>query len=383
MFTNPFSDEELAMRLKNLRREMSNLNLDTLLLSSPENIFYIIGLDHWGYFTPHLLIIPQDGEMTLITRKNETVTIGNQVRNAVFEGHTDDEGAQDLAIRHLNAKGKGKRRIGAEIYSSGHAYGFGRDLRENINDVEWVDVSGLVDNFRLVKSPEEQKFIRETAKISDAAMQAAIAHIHEGAKESDVGAACLETMARMGSQVPGFGPFIRPKQRLGEEHTTWGDGVYKSGESVFLEISACIARYHAPSGRLVHVGSIKDEDIKMAENVENAFVAVLDALKPGVLATDVYAAWQQVADDAGLSHYRRQHCGYMIGIAFPPTWTGSNSITGLRHGSDLELKEGMTFHILSWMMGTGKGDYFTSNTVLLGSKGAEVLTKSPHGPQVV
>jgi Xaa-Pro dipeptidase len=42
----------------------------------------------------------------------------------------------------------------------------------------------------------------------------------------------------------------------------------------------------------------------------------------------------------------------------------------------------MSFHILSWLMGTGRGDYFISNAVLLGAKGPEVLTKTSNGPTV-
>ena len=44
--------------------------------------------------------------------------------------------------------------------------------------------------------------------------------------------------------------------------------------------------------------------------------------------------------------------------------------TGLRHDSDLEIETGMSFHILSWLMGTGRGDDFISNTVLLTDTGA-------------
>ena len=54
-----------------------------------------------------------------------------------------------------------------------------------------------------------------------------------------------------------------------------------------------------------------------------------------------------------------------VGIGQPPSWTGGNSVTGLRHDSDLEIETGMSFHILSWLMGTGRGDDFISNTVLL------------------
>jgi Xaa-Pro dipeptidase len=40
----------------------------------------------------------------------------------------------------------------------------------------------------------------------------------------------------------------------------------------------------------------------------------------------------------------------------------------------------MSFHILSWLMGTGSGDHFISNAVLLGGSGAEVLTQTQTGP---
>jgi Xaa-Pro dipeptidase len=181
---------------------------------------------------------------------------------------------------------------------------------------------------------------------------------------------------RAGGQPPGFGPFIRPRSRLGEEHATWGDGCYRGGETVFLELSGCVARYHAPLGRLVHLGVPPDEDMAMAELVGQAFDAVLAALRPGARARDVYAAWQQVVDEAGLPHYRRHHCGYAVGIGLPPSWTGGNTVVGLRADSELEIREGMTFHVLSWLMETGRGDGFLSNTVLVGPTGAEVLTRT-------
>src|SRR3546814_9266858 len=112
----------------------------------------------------------------------------------------------------------------------------------------------------------------------------------------------------------------------------------------------------------------------MAALCRDAFAAVLDALRPGALAREVYAAWQSVVDGAGLAHYRRHHCGYAVGIGVPPSWTGGNGVTGLRADSELELRAGMTFHILSWLMGTGRGDYFISNTVLLGEARSEEHT---------
>ena len=56
-------------------------------------------------------------------------------------------------------------------------------------------------------------------------------------------------------------------------------------------------RYHAPLGRLIRIGTIKDEDAAMAEVTAKAFNAVVNALRPGVKARDVYAVWQGIADE--------------------------------------------------------------------------------------
>ena len=105
----------------------------------------------------------------------------------------------------------------------------------------------------------------------------------------------------------------------------------------------------------------------------------LDDTQLAALKDELLYSQPHVVDDAGLSHYRRHHCGYCVGAGFPPSWTGGNSVTGLRADSDLEIKTGMSFHILSWLMETGKGNDFISNTVLLTETGAEVLTRTPQG----
>jgi Xaa-Pro dipeptidase len=381
MHDNPFSDAELARRLAAFRTELAERKLDGAVVAAPENVFYLTGLDHWGYFAPHLLIVPQDRAPVLVTRAMEKVSIDKQVRNAEFRGHSDSETAADMAARVLRDLGLAGRQLGLELWTAGLSHGLALSLQQQV-EARWQDISGLIDDLRLVKSAEEQALMRRAAKVTDAAAGAAIEALGDGVPETEVAAACLAAMTRAGGAPPAFGPFIRPGSRLGEEHATWGDGRYRKGEPVFLELSGCVSRYHAPLGRLVHIGGISDADARMAETTARAFDAVLGALKPGQKARDVYAAWQSVVDAAGLAHYRRHHCGYCVGIGLSPSWTGGNKVVGLRHDFDLPIREGMSFHILSWLMGTGAGDYFISNTVLLGGDGPEVLTRTATGPIV-
>ena len=81
MHSNPFTDEELNQRLKKTKTLMESNNLDLIILSAPENIFYLTGLDHWGYFAPTVLIVSLKDSPVLITREMERVVIRNQVRN--------------------------------------------------------------------------------------------------------------------------------------------------------------------------------------------------------------------------------------------------------------------------------------------------------------
>jgi Xaa-Pro dipeptidase len=372
-----FTREEFDARLAALHRGMAGRGLDLLLLSAPESIFYLTGLDHWGYFAPHILIVPIEGEMVLVTRAMEKVTIANQVTNARFVGHGDHETAAEAFARVLAETRHAVERIGIEAWSSGLPHGLALALQRHAPSSQWLDASDLLDDLRLVKSPAEQAYLREAARVSDTGAKAAIAAIRAGTKERDIAAECERAMIEAGGTFPGFGPFIRSSARLGEEHTTWTDARLTLGDAVFLELTGCVARYHAPLGRLIHVGHAPPGTREMAAISQAAFEAVLRALKDGVLARDVYAAWQRAIGQAGLSHYRRHHCGYAVGIGFPPSWTGGNKVTGLRHDSEMVLRTGMSFHVLSWLMGTGHGDFFISNTVLLGERGPDVLTHTP------
>ena len=294
-----FDEAEYRSRLAAVRARMAAQGLEICLISTPENIFYLTGLDHWGYFAPHVLLVPAAGELVLITRAMESVTVADQVRNARFEGHADQETAADVVIRLFRERGLRRHRVGIEKWSAGLPFGLAESLMQHFPDADWQDATGLVDALRMVKSPAEQRCMRAAARVSDAAMTAAIEAIRPGASERAVAAECQRAMTLAGGTYPGFGPFIRPAARLGEEHTTWGDGVLAAGDSVFLELAGCVRRYHAPMGRLVFLGSAPPGAERMAKVCLEAFDAVLEALRPGALAREIYAAWQRVVDAAG------------------------------------------------------------------------------------
>ena len=378
-----FPASEYAQRLAAVRGDMADLGIDALLVVSPEDIYYLIGLSHQGYFAYTLLLIEPDGRPSLVTRSMELVTIAAQAPDVEHVGFADDEEPADATVRLLRDRGLATGHLGVDKASMYLPAQVWDQLREEL-PASWVDASDLVRDRRLVKSPREIRCIREAAALSDRALRAGIMTAGVGVNEREVAAAVYQSLVAGGSEYPGFAPLVRSGELLFHEHATWRDRVMGAGDCLFLELSACVRRYHAPLSRFVYLGRAPAGIERSAEIVEAGITAVAEELRPGRTSAEVYDAWQRTVD-AGLGHdrYRRHHCGYTVGIGFPPSWVGGPKVTSLRAGGTLELREGMVFHVLSWLLDQEVPNYGVSDTILVGPHGGEVLTSTSRGPTVV
>jgi Xaa-Pro dipeptidase len=381
--SRPFSDNELSDRLKRVRAVMSEKEIDAALVFSPENIYYLTGLDHQGFFSPHILVVPKKGDMQLILRAMEEATCRSQIDNARFQGHSDAETPAEKAIQVIKKMGLAGTRLGIEKHALFTPIGLWETLAKELTESIWKDFSHVIDRLRMVKSVAELGYIQEASRISAAMMQAARDAAGAGVSESEIAAEVMRAMVLAGGELPGFGPFIRATPSMPQEHVTWGNYRLQTGDVLFVELSGCRRRYHAPMGRLFFIGKMPEGTEKIARICENAFDAVVAAIKPGVTANEAYQAWQTVVDNAGLKHYRRHHCGYMVGVGFPPSWVGGSGVVGLRHHSNQVLATGMSFHLLSWLVGSGLGDYLITDTVILTVTGGQSLRQFPVSPQVL
>ena len=365
-------------------------DLDALIVTSPENIYYLIGLTHQGYFAFTMLVLPRAGDPSLLTRRMEAYTISQQAPDIDHIGYGDDEDAGTAAVAALRARGVSRGRVGIDRSSMFLPAGVWEEIQDGLPSVHWVDTSrsastvqrfraGLVDQVRLVKSESELEHIRRAAAIGDRAVAGGMATAGVGINEMEVAATVYGEMILGGGEYPGFVPLIRSSETLMQEHATWRDRYLEPGEKLFIELSGASARYHAPLTRMAYLAHADPGAGRAMTIAIAAFEAVIAALRPGVLTGAVYDAWQQVVDD-GLGHdrLRRHHCGYSVGIGFPPSWVGSSTVLGIRDGGKVEIAAGMTFHVLSWITDAELGDYFVSDTVIVGARSNEVVTTTPR-----
>jgi len=386
----PFGPAEYDRRVAAVRAAMRDRDLSALIVTSPENIYYLIGLSHQGYFAFTMLLLPADGIPRLVTRAMERVIVAHQASHVAFVGYEEGDDAADVAVRVVRETGCAQERIGIDTSSMFFPPGVWEALEADLPGVEWFDTSrsssvdptfraGLVDHIRLVKSPAELAYIRRAAAVTDRAARAGLAVAGVGINEREVAAAIYEAMIQGGGEYPGFVPLVRSGDTLQEEHSTWRDRVLQAGDQLFIELSGAVARYHAPLGRLTHIARGPRRGEQARQIAIDALEAAREAARPGVTSGDVYAAWQATVNEAlGHDRLRRHHCGYNVGIGFPPSWVGSSTVLGLRPGGLVEIREGMVFHLWAWIADDAAGDYLVSDTAMVTGSGSELLTTTPR-----
>jgi Xaa-Pro dipeptidase len=366
--TGTLHDPERADRVTALRAAMAVRGFAAVALTSPENVYYLLGLDHLGYFAFTMLVLPSDGEPVLVTREMERYTVLAQAPGVRHVTFADGEDPADAAARAFADAVPAGATVGVERRGSFLPPAVLDGLRAALPAFSWEDCSGLLASARAVQSATETGWARRAATVSDAAMRAAIAAARPGAAEREVAAAAYHAMISGGGEPPGFVPLIRPVAMLGQEHVTWGDRHLQAGEGLFMEMSGCVRRYHAPLCRTVYPGFAPPQAVEAAESARAGLAAAGAALRPGVRTGEVFAAWQRAV--GGMP--RRHHCGYLVGIGYPPSWVGGPEVLGIRPGGDVEVLAGMVFHLMSWV--EQPVGHVVSDTALVTADGCELLT---------
>jgi Xaa-Pro dipeptidase len=378
MTVEPFSRQEHENRLHRVREELERRELDVLILSSPESIYYVSGYMTRGIAAHQYLAVPADGAPVLATRRRDMgnfLALGERTPISDHASYEDDEGAEkpvDVFIDLLRRNRFKTRRVGIEkgaLYLLVEHY---EQLKTAMEGSEFIDATGIVAALRLIKSPAELECHRRAAGIVVQGMQAAVAAIRPGAKDSDVAAATSAALIKAGSEWIATWPVVRFGAQTGRAHSSWQHTPIVSGQPTTVEIAGVVMRYHSPLyGTVIHQPS--DEYCRIAETVQGATEAGIDAIRPGVTAGEVYRIVESVIAGCGHSDLLVGRIGYCVGIAFPPNWVQRPGIDIVRNNRSV-LKPGMVFHLPVVLLRHNAFGIGQSATVMVTESGHENLT---------
>ena len=375
----PFSEEEFQRRLNGVRVAMAARGLDAFVSFTPENIYYLTGHDTPGYYFYQACVVTHEHRPVNVLRRIETTNTLGRSWSRLAVGYEDRQDPVETTLALLRELSISGRPVGAEAESwfvSPKRYS---TLRQGIEHAggRLVDASGIVEQMRVIKSPEEITCIRAGARAVEKAMAAAIGSSREGTNENDVAAAIVGELIRAGGEYAGLPPFVTSGPRTSLCHSTWAGRTYQQGDVLNYELPGVINRYCAALFRCGTVGRPSPEITRRASVVREALETVLTAIKPGVPSQQVHSAARGVYEKHGFGHLHGHRTGYSVGINYPPDW-GEGHIMSLWSDDDRPLRSGMTFHLVPGFGELGKYNLVISETILVTDTGCETLTRFPR-----
>ncbi|WP_318765728.1 M24 family metallopeptidase [Agrobacterium fabrum] len=365
-----FPREEYARRQAIAREGLSAAGLDALIVTGPENIFYLCGQQTPGYYTFQALILPADGDPVFLIRQLEYFNfIANTfISDAV--AYQDGEDPLALLVKLIESRGLASRRIAIDKRGWFLPIAVYEALQARLGTIG--DGAGVIERLRAIKSPLEVEKLEKAAAYVDEGMRAGLAAVRVGATENDLVSAMLGSAIAAGSEYLGMEPLVSVGPRTGVPHGTWRRRAITDGDPAFLEMAACHDRYHAALMRSAWIGEPPREAVDMMKACQEALQVSLDTIRPGVACEVPHIACQKVIDRAGYTENFKKRLGYSVGISFAPDW-GEGAILSLNAGVKTELQPGMTFHLPPALRIYGRFTVGVSETIVVTETGYRAL----------
>lgn len=369
-----FSVAEYEQRAAAVQELMKREDIDTLVIHQPENIAWLSGFWHDGFFAYHALVIGQSGEPRLVGRALENPVA--EELSWVNERHNYWDGEDPYAFLAEAVRAvtpASHARIGLEFDSQFLWLDRFEHVRRVLDGHDLVSSARIVERLQQIKSPAELDYMRQAGVIASVAVAAGIEAARVGASEQDLAAAIATAQAQNGHDgfLGGLGGTICTGWRTIQLHGQQFNRTIEAGDRFRVELGGIYKQYWAKQERAGIIGARDASVEKASEIVTAAQDDGISRMGPGVPAREIAAACREPLLHAGLVERYDNRVGYGLGIQFHPT-SGDFSLD-IDARSNYELQPGMVFHMLLFAAGAAM-----SETVAITESGHEVLTNNPR-----
>ncbi|MEM1382110.1 MAG: Xaa-Pro peptidase family protein [Pseudomonadota bacterium] len=375
-----FTEDEFAGRVARTRAAMAERGLDALLLFAPESHYWLTGYDTFGFCFFQCMVI-SEREPVLLTRSADLRQA--QLTSTVKDIRIwrDAEGADpstDL-VALLTEMGLAGRRLGWETRTHGLTHQNGARVAAQLPDL--VDVSDLIGELRLVKSPAEIVYTRRAAELADAAWDAALATCKPGVDEGDILAAMHHAIFSGGGDYPANEFIVGAGDHALLCRYQASRRALEAQDQLNIEWAGTFRHYHSCLFKTILLGGPRPQHQSMQAAVEEALLACEDRLRSGEPMGAVFDTHAAVLDSAGFGAHRLNACGYALGARFAPGWMEDQMFYA---GAKTVMETGMVFFLHMILMDSDTGTAMClGRSSLVTEAGAEPLSRMPLAMAVV
>ena len=298
----------MSDRLAKLQEKLQEFEVDGILITNPENRYYISGFTgSAGY----LFITPDAAYLNTDFRYIEQAT--NQAPSfEIIKIDSELKWFVDLLVKHrINILGFESEDLSFAGYSR-----FSDILEKNkLNKIVTLKpLNASIEKIRAVKYIDEIDILKEAIRISDEAMNTIAPTIHAGISEREVALLLENKMRELGAEGPSFDTIVGSGPNAALPHHRAGDRIIQKGESIVIDMGAKYQGYCSDLTRTFCVGKPDETFRKVYDTVFIAQQTAISLVQEEMTGTDCDEIARKVIEEAGFGDKFGHSLGHGVGL---------------------------------------------------------------------
>src|SRR6266566_366631 len=381
------STGEHKNRIAKIQNTLRKNRIEALYLTNSTRILYSTGFAHISTERPLAAVIPNEKPPFFMAPHLEYDHIREECPLAdevlTYPDYPGEMHPMRVFAKFLAQKALASSRIAtdsAEGAAGGYGYR-GPSLRDLMGRAKFIDGRDIVDKLRLIKSRQEIRLLRESAKWSEVAHEILLENTHSGLHDSLVAVkSSYDALARMLKKlgqsyvqlkialspvVVGFRGQVGANSAI--PHAVYTMNKIRRGDVLVTEAGVEVGGYTSELERTVIVGKPSSRAKRCFEAMLKAQDAALKEFRPGIRCSRIDQAARKSIEDSGLIDGHRHHTGHGIGLdGHEPPW--------LDPGDSTVIREGMVFSCEPGLYFPGYAGFRHSDTVVIMKRGMDFVT---------
>ena len=346
-----------------LTEVMKREGLDAIILTKSQNQRYLEGFTGGDCY-----MVASPEQNFLIADSRYTEMAERECRSAVICPHRHPFPPFGEVIAKIITD-NGFKRVGFEREHM--TWGQFDDIMKALcGSAEMIATTGLVENIRAVKTPEETALLGAACRIADRALWDLLPCIKPGVSEADLKTELEYRLKVGGADAFSFDTMVLFGARASQPHANSQSNVYlRPGDFILIDYGASYCGYKSDTTRTFMCGRASDEQRHAYETVLHSQRESLALVRPGANGNDINKLALDIIQKAGYPPYG-YGVGHGVGLEI-------HEEPFMRQNRDISLEANMTITIEPGIYIPGWGGIRIEDTVLVTEDGYRTLTSFP------
>lgn len=369
------------IKQEKVQRAMERAGYDALLLFKAEAVRYVTDFYVKGFrpfMEPEYLVLVPRGKAPAVGHTSGSDDLRIQYKSDIEDARRLPSVSEWSKVigEMIVDYGLQNARIGTDFIP----FMVHEDLKAQFPGITFENAAAIWVEITAVKHDLEIELIRNSVRVADLGMRAAIDAVRPGIKEYEVAAEAEYAMRRNGSEFTPFIPVVASGYNAAMFERVASEKTIVAGEMVILDVGSVVKGYTGDLGRTVICGNPTPKQKEIYRVAYESVREAVKAVKLGVTCHEVDRRAREVIEDAGWGKYQHAgNTGHQLGY-------GLHGDPLIHRNIDFPLVENMVINLEPRVVLPDQPDVggaHLEDSVVVTKDGAEYLNDTPYDERLL